>query len=72
MYRLLFSNWKFALVWACMVCLSTAYFFARGGEDRLSASAERSSEGDGEVITAVPVASPEDYDDGGWGAQSSS
>lgn len=70
MYRLVFSNWKFALVWACGVCLSTAYFFARGGEERLSASAEQIAKGKGEVITAVPPPPSDDYAVEGWGDSS--
>jgi hypothetical protein len=41
MYRLLFSNWKLALIWAVGICASTGFFFAGRGDEQLTASADQ-------------------------------
>jgi hypothetical protein len=42
MHRALFTNWKFALLWAVGISASVAAFFAEGGgHEQLEASAEQ-------------------------------
>jgi hypothetical protein len=64
MYRALFSNWKFALLWAIGISASVAAFFADGGgHEQLEVSAQqirekRSNPDRQDAQAEEPVAAP--------------
>ena len=64
MHRALFTNWKFALLWAIGISASIAAFFSEGGgHEQLAESAQQIREKRGNSYrelaeTAAPVARP--------------
>lgn len=70
MYRLIFSNWKAALLWAVCLCLSVAGFFSRGGEQQFAAEAERIASGRKHVDRPAQHVPEDEVSDEelGWGS----
>lgn len=68
MYRLILGNWKLALIWAIGICVSTAFFFARGGDEQLSESAVAGQASEASAAPAEDAEESDYEDDGGWGS----
>lgn len=76
MYRLILGNWKLALIWAVGICISTALFFARGGEEQLADSAApviaiEPSLVEASTVPPEDIASEDYEEDPGWGDSTS-
>ena len=58
MYRLILGNWKLALLWALGTCASVGFFFADGGDERLTESVEQAAGNSGSDLQAISPAEP--------------
>jgi hypothetical protein len=62
MYRLILGNWKLALIWALGTCASVGFFFADGGDERLTESVEQASGDSGAAVQVIGPAEPAEVD----------